>query len=206
MFRIPAVLLLGLASVSAEDPLPAPATTAPPEVVASAVAAVRQLGEQVVLGRYHYAIERMNPMWKDRAARRAGGMAALEKQLNETTREMVRQGISIISSQPEGPPRVLEVSPSTRINQVGGESIEEVIYSRWMIFVPIVTTYRIIMEGEPRPLLVESTGFQVAISEKDPLDWTFIDGSSVSINELRSLFISIPADFELPPVGNREAR
>lgn len=206
MIRIAVIWILTLAGLVAEEPLPAPANSAPPDVVNGAVAAVRQLGEQVVLGRYQFAIERMNPMWKDRAARRAGGMKELENQLNHVAREMVRQGISIISSRPEGQPRVLEVSPGTTTRTVDGGTIEESVYTRWMVFVPTVTTYRIIMEGEPRPLVVESTGFQVAVSEKDPLDWTFIDGSSVTINELRSLFISIPADYELPPIERRESR
>ena len=37
----------------------------PPEVVASAVAAVAKLGEEVVMGRYKVAVDRMNPQWKD---------------------------------------------------------------------------------------------------------------------------------------------
>ena len=206
MLRITGVWIMTLAVLVAEEALPAPSAAAPPDVVNSAVAAVRQLGEQVVLGRYQFAIERMNPLWKDRAARRAGGMEALENQLNKVAREMVRQGISIISSEPEGRPRALEVSPGTTTRTVDGQTIEEPVYTRWMVFVPTVTTYRIIMEGEPRPLIVESTGFQVAVSDKDPIDWTFIDGSSVTVNELRSLFISIPADYELPPIGRRQSR
>ncbi len=206
MRRILVILIFSVTGLFADDSLPVPAATAPPEVVASAVAAVRDLGEQVVLGRYHVAIERMNPVWKDRAARRAGGMAALEQQLNQVGREMVRQGVSIIASQPQGKPRVFEVTPGRLTRIVDGQSVEEMIYTKWLIFVPTITTYRIIREGEPRPLVVESTGFQVAVSAKDPLDWTFIDGASVSVNELRSLFISLPADVELPPIERREAR
>lgn len=197
-------ICLGVASTFAQDSLPNPSTTAPDAVVASAVQAVRELGEQVVLGRYQYAIDRMNPMWKDRAARRAGGMAALEGQLNQVTREMVRQGISVIDSKPQGVPRAIEVWPGTRRREVDGQTIEEPIYTKWLVFVPTVTTYRVVMEGQPRPMRIESTGFQVAISEKEPLHWSFIDGSSVTINELRSLFITLPSDFVLPPIERRE--
>jgi len=206
MRRISVIFFFSVIGLFADESLPIPATTAPPEVVASAVAAVRDLGEQVVLGRYHVAIERMNPVWKDRAARRAGGMAALENQLNQVGREMVRQGVSIISSHPQGKPRVFEVTPGRHTRIVDGQSVEEMIYTKWLIFVPTITTYRIIREGEPRPLVVESTGFQVAVSDKDPLKWTFIDGASVTVNELRSLFITLPADVELPPIERREAR
>lgn len=206
MFRIPTICLLTALGALAEDGFPVAATTAPPEVVASAVAAVRDLGEQVVLGRYHVAIERMNPQWKDRAAKRAGGMEALEKQLAGVGRQMVQQGVSIISSRPQGQPRVFEVSPGKEMVEVDGEAVEQMVYTRWLIFVPTVTTYRIMVEGEPRPVVIESTGFQVAVSGKDPLDWSFIDGSSISVNDLRSLFLTLPKDLELPPIERREVR
>ena len=57
------------------------ASAAPPDVVASAVAAVAKLGDEVVMGRYQVAVERMNPLWKERTAKRMGGMEELEKQL-----------------------------------------------------------------------------------------------------------------------------
>jgi len=202
MFRITAFSLITALCALAEDASPVPATTAPADVVASAVAAVRDLGEQVVLGRYHVAIERMNPMWKDRAAQRAGGMVALEEQLQGVAREMVRQGVSIISSRPLGQPRVFEVWPG----KIDPTHEEEVVYTKWLIFVPTITTYRIMVEGEPSPVVIESTGFQVAVSEKQALDWTFIDGSSVTANELRSLFINLPADVEFPPIERREVK
>jgi hypothetical protein len=202
MIRITAVSLVTALCAIAEDAFPTPATTAPPEIVASAVAAVRHLGEQVVLGRYHVAIEKMNPMWKDRAARRAGGMASLERQLQDVPRRMLRDGVSILSSHPQGEPKVFEVSPG-RANPDGSG---EIIYTKWLIFVPTITTSRVIRESEPRPILFESIGFQVAVSDKEPLDWTFIDGSSVTVNELRSMFPTRPADFELPPIELREAR
>jgi len=199
MLRTTAFSLMITLSALAENAMPTPATTAPPEVLASAVAAVRNLGEQVVLGRYHVAIERMNPMWKDRAARRAGGMANLEKQLQDVPRRMVRDGVSILSSHPQGQPRVFEVGPGRNANN-------EIIYTKWLVFVPTITTSRIILEGKPRPVVFESIGFQIAISDKEPLDWTFIDGSSVTVNELRSMFITLPADLELPPIDVRESR
>jgi len=202
MFRTIALSLITALSTLAEDVSPAPAITAPADVVASAVAAVRDLGEQVVLGRYQVAIERMNPMWKDRAAHRAGGMVALEEQLQGVAREMVRLGVSVISSDPQGQPKAFEVWPGKN----DGENDEDVAYTKWLIFVPTVTTYRVMVEGEPRPVVIESTGFQVAVSDKISLDWTFIDGSSVTANELRSLFINLPADVEFPPIERREVR
>jgi hypothetical protein len=44
----------------------------------------------------------------------------------------------------------------------------------------------------------------VAIADKEDLNWTFIDGSGLTPADLRGLFITLPQDMELPPVGRRE--
>lgn len=180
---------------------PVPATLAP-----SAVAAVAKLGDEVVLGRYQAAIERMNPIWKERTAARMGGMAALEKQLAGVAAQMVQQGISMISFKPQGQPRVHEVSPGKRVFKENGQDIERLMFTKWLVLVPTVTKFRIIREGNPRPLVIESTGYQVAISDKDRIDWTFIDGAGLNPADLRGIFITLPQDIELPPVGKREVR
>ncbi len=181
-------------------------SVAPPEVVAAAVAAVNQLGDEVVRGRYQMAVERMNPLWKERTAARLGGMEALEKQLSGVARQMVQQGISMISFRSEGVPRSFEVWPGKKVEKVGGVEQEVLIYTKWLVLVPTVTKFRVIRQGDPKPLVIESTGFQVAVSDKGKNDWTFIDGSGLSVNDLRRLYINLPQDLELPPTEKREAR
>jgi hypothetical protein len=178
----------------------------PPSVVTSATAAVAKLGDEVVLGRYQAAIERMNPVWKERTAARAGGMAALEKQLAGVAAQMVQQGISMISCKPQGQPRAYEVSPGTKVIKENGRDVERLVFTKWLVLVPTVTKFRIMREGEPRPLVIESTSYQVAISDKDKDDWTFIDGAGLDPADLRGVFITLPQNMELPPVGKREAR
>ena len=178
----------------------------PPEVVASAVAAVAKLGDEVVLGRYQAAVDRMNPMWKDRAAKRMGGMAALEKQLDGVAAQMVQQGISMISFKPQGQPRPYEVSPGKKVVREQGADVEKLVYTKWLVLVPTVTKFRMIREGIPKPLVIESISYQVAISDKGKNDWTFIDGSGLKPADLRGIFITLPQDLELPPVEKREVR
>ncbi len=178
----------------------------PPEVVASAVAAVAKLGDEVVLGRYQAAIERMNPMWKERTAARMGGMDALEKQLSGVAAEMVRQGISMISFKPQGQPRTYQVSPAKKVISENGRQTERLVFSKWLVLVPTITKFRIMREGNPRPLVIESTSYQVAISDKDRDNWTFIDGAGLRPADLRGLFITLPQEMELPPVSKREIR
>ncbi|MFZ9936517.1 MAG: hypothetical protein ACO3JG_05595 [Luteolibacter sp.] len=178
----------------------------PPGVKASAVAAVEKLGEQVVLGRYQAALERMNPDWKQRVAARMGGMAELERRLDGVAAEMIRQGITMISFKPQGEPIVHEVSPGTGSDRENVVEKERMVFTKWLVLVPTVTRFRIIAAGNPRPVVIENTGFQVAVADKNELDWTFIDGSGLTAADLRGLFITLPKDMELPPVGKREVR
>lgn len=175
------------------------ADAVPPEVVQSATSAVAALGNEVVLGRYQAALERMNPLWKERVSQRMGGMQALEEQLAKIPEEMVRQGITMLSSRPEGAPIVHQVGPQK------GKS-GNLVYTKWLVLVPTMTKFRLIREGNPKPLVIESLGYQVAISQKDKLDWTFIDGAGLKVSDLRGLFITLPRNIELPPVSKREAR
>jgi hypothetical protein len=92
------------------------------------------------------------------------------------------------------------------VDVVAGEEVESLIFTKWMVLIPTVTTFRVILEGETKPRLIESTGFQVAVSEKGKNDWSFIDGSGLTVNDLRGLFATLPQDLQLPPVGKRETR
>lgn len=182
-----------------------PQDVVPPEVVASAVASVTRLGEEVVLGRYQVALDRMNPEWKQRAAQSVGGMQALERKIESIPAEMVRQGISMISFKPQGQPLVHQVAPGRRVTAAG----ESFGYTKWLVLVPTTTCYRLLTRvegGPPRTLMIERTGFQVAVSSKDKLDWTFIDGSGLKPGDLRGLFPTLPLDMKMPPVGERQIR
>lgn len=222
-FAIRLVAVLGLAHASGGWPgawaQSAPDTAAaeavafaepvPASVPAGAVAAVTRLGEQVVQGHYQVALERMNPLWKERTCRRIGGMAKLEKQLAEAADAMVRQGITMLAFKPVGAPIVHQVAPARRMVEQGGTKAERFAHTKWLVLVPTVTRFRI-LHSQPgqaaRPVTIESTGFQVAICDKGTDDWTFIDGASLTRSDLRSLFITLPKDMELPAVGKREVR
>lgn len=182
------------------------AEAVPQQAITSAVEAVARLGEEVVHGRYQVAIERMNPVWKERTANRMGGMDKLEKQLAGVAAQMVQQGVSMISFKPQGQPVAYEVSPGRKVVRENGRDVESMVFTKWMVLVPTVTQFRIMQEGNPRPIVIESTGFQVAISDKGENDWTFIDGSGLKPGDLRGVFITLPQDMELPEVKRREVR
>lgn len=195
--------LVSIASVKGQDAVEEQAS---PEVVASAVKAVGELGQEVVLGRYKVAMERMFPQWKERAAKRIGGMEKLEKQLDAVAEQMLQQGISITGFVPQGQPRAFEVIPGKKVSVVNGRQVEQLIYTKWLVLVPTVTRFRVFIPDDPKPVMIESTGFQIAVSDKGINDWTFIDGAGATVNELRSLFINLPKDLELPPLEKRQIR
>ena len=93
-------------------------------------------GDEVVMGRYQVAVERMNPLWKERTAKRLGGMEELERQLAGVAKQMVQQGISMISFKPQGQPRSYEVGPGKKVDKVAGEEVESLIFTKWMVLIP----------------------------------------------------------------------
>jgi hypothetical protein len=198
------LLLLALtAGVRAQDAI---VEVAPPAVVASAVKAVGDLGKEVVMGRYQVAVDRMYPQWKERTAARMGGMEKLQQQLDGVANQMLQQGISITDFKPQGQPRAFEVVAGKKVEVIDGVQVEKLRYTKWMVLVPTVTKFRALIKGDPLAVIIESTGFQVAITEKGKEDWTFIDGSAVSVSELRSLFGNLPQDLELPPLEKRQIK
>ena len=212
MKTIPQLLLAGLClhGFSHAQEIPPPAATpvdsaidVPANVVASAVTAVSNLGGEVVRGNFRAAIDRMNPLWKDRTAKRMGGMIELERQLEGVAQQMVQQGITMLSFRPEGQPRAFEVWPGKKTDTVNGREVESLIYTKWMVLVPTVTRFRIIREGN-RQLIIDSISYQVAICDKGKDDWSFIDGSGLTVNDLRSLFTNLPQDMTLPVTEKRE--
>ncbi|MFD0892210.1 hypothetical protein ACFQ5Q_01110 [Luteolibacter ambystomatis] len=177
------------------DPVPA-------DLGASAKAAVEKLCTEVVAGRYQIAIDRMYPQWKERMAKRAGGMENLNAQLAQAPILLQKNGVTLLSSKPEGAPQIFQVAPGKRIEKVGGSDVAVMGYTKWLVIVPTVTRFKISKTGAST--MAESTSFQVAVSDKGKYDWTFIDGSSATLADLRSLFFSLPVDLQLPKIGGGE--
>jgi hypothetical protein len=135
-----------------------------------------------------------------------GGMGKLQQQLDGVAKQMLQQGISITDFTPSGQPRAFEVFPGKKVEVIDGQEVETLRYTKWLVLVPTVTKFRAMIKGDPVSVNIESTGFQVAICDKGKDDWTFIDGSAVTVNELRSLFITLPKDLELPPLEKRQIK
>ena len=176
-------------------------TVVPPEVVKSALASVEELGKKVVNSDYKAAIDSMYPQWKERMAKRKGGMKKLEEELAGIGELMARNGVQIISFKVSGAPKTYEVWPGEQVEGAEGE----INYTKWLLLIPTVTQFRIFHDESPKGAVINTHGFQVAIADKGKNNWTFIDGSDLSVSDLRSLFITLPGNMELPPVKREEA-
>jgi len=177
-------------------------------VAPSAVEAVKKLGEQVVLGHRQFAVERMYPRWKARMAKRMGGMDVLERKLKEqlemVDEQMRLHGMSMISFEPVGAPKVYGVWPGKKLEMVDGQEVEVLVSKNWLVLIPTVTKFRVIEKETGKPRFIESSGFQVAVSDKGANDWYFMDGGTLSVADLRSLFPDLPENIELPKLERRE--
>lgn len=182
------------------------AETITPQTVAAAEAAVTRLCKEVELGRYQVAVERMNPQWKQRTAERMGGVAALQNQLDKVAAQMVQQGVSIISSRVSGKATAFEVKPGKKTVRENGATIEKTVHTKWLVLVPTTTRFRVLQPGTQKAVMIDSLSFQAAISDKDKNDWTFIDGASLNVSDLRGLFPTLPKDMTLPPVKKQEVK
>jgi hypothetical protein len=148
----------------------------------------------------------MNPLWKKRTAQRMGGEEVLEKQLAGVAAQMAQQGISMISCKPVGKPISYEVAPGNKRVKENGTEVDRLVYTKWLVLVPTMTQFRIFPPGAQRAMVIDSTSFQVAVSDKGKNDWTFIDGANLNAGDLRGLFSTLPRDMELPPVKKHEVR
>jgi hypothetical protein len=174
---------------------------APVEVVDGGVAAVDELGKQCSAGKFVFIYERMNPLWRKRLATKLGGEEILKAQCESIGAQLAKSAASLISHATEGFPTIYEVSPGKKTEVIDGKEVESLIYTKWLMVVPTVARYRII--GKDGKHIIESHGFQIAVTDKTKLDWTFIDGSTTTVADLRNLFISLPMTMKLPELTSK---
>ncbi len=153
----------------------------PASILADAVNAVQKLGDDTLRGKFAEVVDQLYPRYQKRAAKKLGGHLELEKQLRQAVADLAAGGITITGFSAE---------PA-----LYGFDIPE--FSEWLVFVP---TTRIIRRIDTATGLVERgeiKDYQIAVRKKaEGSDWSFINGSTMSSREIRSLFNSLPADIE----------
>ena len=171
--------------------LPLLAEPVPAEAMKSATAATKVLGEEILKQNYSFAFQRMHPRYKARAAVKAGGEEKLAELLKAVPKKMKEAGITIL----------------TVGTKIPNSSFVVPEYREWLVFVPTIKTYLIPDPETAKVRRFETKGYQVAVAKAGTNDWHFIDGAKMSLQQLRSIFPSLPNDakkLNLPEVSTRE--
>lgn len=191
-----------------------------PEVEKSAVDAVKALGAQVMAGNHKVALERMYPAWKEKlTATVPGGVKAMEAAMETLGKQMRASGTTITGFETAGPITAYEVDAGKEpvldaagkpvIDEASGKPAEKIIFKKYLLVVPTITKFRFMVPpadpgGVAKPAAITSKSFQLALSDKGKNDWTFIDGATLKMSELRRLFFNLPQDMPLPEVKKEE--
>ncbi|BDS05788.1 hypothetical protein NT6N_08280 [Oceaniferula spumae] len=219
LFFTPA-LISTLVSISLTSSSPAQeigggAVAVDPMISDSARAAVQKLGVEMIKGNFQYSIDRIYPRWKRRLAMRNGGMEKLDAALAQSVQGQIKMQMKVVGYQVGQPTAFFSVWRAKKIDAATGKPVidatgREVIVTHWLAVVPTVIRVKVPdpnMGGKIRE--IEESTYSLAISEKGSNDWYFMTGMKPTVQDLRSLFPSLPADekaLHLPPSKAREIK
>lgn len=197
--------------IRADKSLRVPAATM--EAVQSAT---QTLGNNILNGNFSYAVEKMYPRYRSKQEKLHGRMDAKKIELDMST-SLNNMGVTITSFTAEKPIGVFKVwqqiKPSVKLRLDQGIKTElkaSDVFHNWLFIVPTtqVWTFASKKGGPPRRLKRE--GFQIAVAQETPVagqeTWTFIDGASMTTQDLRSVFPSLPVRLVLPERSDSEVK
>ena len=186
-----------------------------PAISASAKAAVQKLGVEMMKGNFQHGIQNMYPRWKRRLAKRVGSMAKLDAALTRSAQQQVQTQMQVIGYQVGQPTAFFNVWKAKKIDSRTGQPFidatgRETIVSHWLAVVPTVVRVRVPDPNKSGMIrVIEESGYALVVSERGSNQWYFMTGMRPSIQDLRSLFPSLPADeksLRLPPSKVREIK
>jgi hypothetical protein len=176
------IFMLGTGGLSAQQagvtddivvrqPVPAP-------VIANAVKAVQAVGDQALRGEFKEVIGKLYPRFRKRAVKRVGGEAALTETFRKMMEDLAKTGITVTK---------FEAEPALHAFDIPG-------FNEWLVFVPTKRTIRFIDPETKKVQRGVLKDYQIAIRKKtEDASWTFLNGSTLEIRELRALFPSLPS-------------
>ncbi len=170
----------------------------------SVQAAVQKMGNEVLKSNFSYAVDKMYPRWKNRQAKRLGSEVKLLAAFNNAGVQMQEAGITIDSFVANPALKTYKVHPLMKAGRNEIRSSDDVIYEL-LVFVPTKMKMTFLLENQPkRSFLRES--FQIAIAKEGSNEWTFLDGATISVKDLRSLFPLLPHKLVLPTKSDTEIK
>ena len=170
----------------------------------SAQESVQKLGNEVMKSNFSFAVDKMYPRWKTRQAKRLGSEEKLLAAFNNAGIQMQEAGIILDSFVADPALKAYKVHPKMKDGHNDIRTSDDVVYEL-LVFVPTKMKMTFLLENQPkRSFLRES--FQIAIAKEGSNDWTFLDGATISVKDLRSLFPLLPHNLELPTKVDTEIK
>ena len=157
---------------------------------------VQRIGNEVLKSNFAYAIERMYPRWRGRQAKRLGSEQKLLESFNKAGVQMQEMGITIDSFTALQPGRAYHVHPKMKDGVKQIQSSDDLHYEV-LVFVPTRMKMSFMLEGQPKRSFMRES-FQIALAKEGTNDWTFIDGATIRVVDLRSMFPLLPQNLKLP--------
>lgn len=152
--------------------------TVPAKLVAEAVAAVQDVGDEALQGKFDEVVTKLYPRFRKRAVKQAGGEAALVATFAKMFSDLSATGITITKFEAEPALHAFDIPE----------------FQEWLVFVPTARTIRFIDPTTKKVQRGVLKDYQIAIRKKDGAgEWSFLNGSTMKIAELRTLFPSLPA-------------
>ncbi len=189
---------------------------APAATVDSCKRATQKLGDNVIKGNYLYALEKMYPRYRKRQNVKHGEQKFNELVLN-MSKTLNNMGVTITSFKADKPIGFFKVwrqiKPAAKLKIARGEQKDVIagdVFHNWLMIVPTtqVWTFTSNKGGPPRKLKRE--GFQVAVAQEKAVsgqeEWTFLDGGTLTPQELRAMFPSLPQTLVLPKREDSEIK
>ena len=171
-----------------------------PAIADSAQAAVQRLGLERMKGNFRYGQDRMYPRWKRRLAKRLGGMDKIEQQFVAGEQQRIKMGLVVTDYRAGAPRAFFDVWRAKKLDARTGKPIadasgHEIIVEHWLAVVPTVTRVKLPDRQQGGKIReIEEQSYTIAICEKGSNDWYFLTGMKPTVQDLRSLFPSLPLD------------
>jgi len=176
----------------------------PADIINNAKVAVSKLTTEILKENYNYSFDTMYQRSKKTAALNAGGEEELKKIFTEIPLKMKAQGIDILDIKVGKPTKSFEVRPAHF-----QDSSKTPVFTEYIVFVPTSKIIRVIDPNSGVVKKLKIDGYQIAVRHIDSQIWSFIDGSTLSLRQLRDLFPSLPEkkqELGIPKTGMSEVK
>lgn len=182
--------------------------TPPAETIASSQQATQELGNNVIKGNILYAHETMYPRYKKRQEAQHGEKK-FKQQFLDMAKTLNNKGVTITNFKAGTPVSFFrvwpQIKPDAKLKIDRGEQKDVLkgdVYYSWLFMVPTTQEWTLMNNKGGPPIKIKRRGFEVAIAKETAVpgqeEWTFIGGSTLSTQELRAMFPSLPQQLVLP--------